>query len=158
MLDSQVVAYLQAGREARGLALRLARLARGERRQKDIEEVENAAKVFKEIAEGRLRPRSTARRSVALATAEGLGVALHAAERRSSLGMDPLVEIAEALSRIASSERDLRQSADVLATASHCREFFEDVHDICHEVIALDVDSAPSTRLEQALAETAARA
>jgi len=167
MLDSQVVSYLEVGREARGLALRLERLSRGERRPRDLQLVKGAAETLRGIARGEVRARSGSVPSVAFATPQGLGVVLHAAEEvfrtdEESAGgqggygtKDPVVFIADLLEAIVA---DARQTAaiskEVRQQADRCRRYFRNVHDTAHEIIALDLDAAPITELERAMAST----
>lgn len=157
MLDSQIVSYLDAGREARGLALRLERLSRGERRARDLTIIRETAQGLRLIAEGGSQTGEKETPSVAFATTEGLGVVLHAAEKGVDYvaTQDPLIAIAKMLETMVNEmEKPEGESPALSKEARTFRDFFNHVHGMCHEMIALDLHTASPTSFELAMSSS----
>ena len=101
MLDSHVVTYAETAREAKGSALRLARVSRGDKRPADLKCIREVADALKYIARGERPVLKPGMPSISFATAEGLGVVLHTAEQQGhEEGKDPVIWIAEMLEEI----------------------------------------------------------
>jgi len=146
MLDDHTLTYLDVGREAIGLCLRLDRIARGQRQKTDAEAIKEAATDLSRLLND--QPPSDC---PLFSTAAGLEATIRAAERvrgfTAPVNVDPLQPLFEKLDLLSQALSTQGQSNIDLGEVRKLRNLFQQIHDIAEQAAANGLKGAPAFTL-----------
>ncbi len=134
MLNPLRLNYIETGRYALTLSLKLERIAKGEAMPQDFELITKVADELSQLLSGQ---RPTGRLPL-FASPQGLRVAIAVSRSRekTSSTQDPLVPISEMLKKLRLQGKDGALSQELRTHAKELSGFFQDWHDYAQGLVA----------------------